>query len=493
MERAGTRERNADNPVVRGTGRFAPPGEPGARPESRFAGLASRLFEPVDIASVVFFRVAFGVVMFWEVCRYFLLGWVGTYYAAPALDFRFAYYGFGWLQPLPGDWAYVHFAALGVLALFVAFGFLYRASAALFFVGFTYVFLLDQTAYLNHFYLISLVSLLLVFVPAHRSYSIDAALRPGLRSRTIPAWALFLLAAQVGIAYFYGGIAKLNADWLRGEPMGLWLPENTDFPLIGEMFTERWMALTFSYGGLLFDLAIVPLLLWRRTRIFAFVAAFAFHYTNAQLFSIGIFPMLMVAATTLFLSPSWPRRVFGWIPRRGRRAQEPAPGRAGGVPYRTRPAILALVGLYLAVQLLVPLRHHLYLGNVSWTEEGHRFSWHMKLRDKQAQATFFAVDPQTNERSPVEPADYMSAEQAAAMAGDPDMLLQFAHHAADDLGRGEGGENVEIRADVRASLNGRQPQRLIDPGVDLASQPRNPASADWILPLNTPLHEGGAR
>lgn len=33
-------------------------------------------------------------------------------------------------------------------------------------------------------------------------------------------------------------------------------------------------------------------------------------------------------------------------------------------------------------QILYPLRHHLYPGDVTWNELGHRYSWRMKLRDK---------------------------------------------------------------------------------------------------------------
>lgn len=139
------------------------------------------------------------------------------------------------------------------------FGFWYRLSATLFFLGFTYVFLLEQARYLNHFYLISLISFLMIFVPAHRAFSIDAL--SGARSATAPAWALWLLRAQIGIPYFYGGLAKLNGDWLRGEPMRVWMASGTDFPLIGPWFTDERVVFLFAYGGLLIDLLVVPLLL----------------------------------------------------------------------------------------------------------------------------------------------------------------------------------------------------------------------------------------
>ena len=152
---------------------------------------------------------------------------------------------------------HAHFLALGILAAFIIFGLWYRVSAFLFFIGFTYVFLLDQTNYLNHFYLISWVSFLMIFVPAHRAASLDGVRRPDLRVATTPAWPLWLLRAMVGIAYFFGGVAKINSDWLHGEPMRMWLAARTDFPLIGSFFTEPWAAYFFSYSGLMFDLLVV--------------------------------------------------------------------------------------------------------------------------------------------------------------------------------------------------------------------------------------------
>ncbi len=459
-------------------------------------------FGPVDIASLAFFRMAFGAIMVWEVCRYFGYGWIGRYYIEPA--FHFTYYGFGWVQPWPGDGMYLHFLALGALALFIAAGFMYRLSMTLFFLGFTYVFLLDQALYLNHFYLISLLSFLMIFVPAHRAFSVDARLRPALRSDTVPAWVLGLIAAQVGIVYFYGGIAKLNADWLRGEPMRMWLAARSDFPLIGPLFTREWTVYLFSYGGLFVDLLAVPLLLWRRTRVPAFLVLVAFHLMNANLFSIGIFPWFMIAATLLFFPPSWPRiaarlkvgELFSpaaWS-RTGRQTQPPrerwrnglqsVPGTFSLGPGKA--AVLGLLALYLAVQLLVPLRHHLYPGNVNWTEEGHRFAWHMKLRDKEALERFVAVDPANETATVIRTQDYIDLDQAADMSTRPDMILQLSHHIADDL-RENGNEDVEVRALVAASLNGREPQMLIDPGADLATERRTLAPADWIEPLEGPL------
>ena len=445
--------------------------------------LPNRLFAPVDILSLVYFRIAFGAIMLWEVYRYFDHGWIARYWITPTL--HFAYYGFDWVRPWGGSGMYLHWVALGALAILIMLGLAYRISATLFFLGFTYAFLLEQARYLNHFYLICLISFLMIFIPAHRAASLDALWRPSIRSQTAPAWALWLLRAQIGIAYFYGGVAKLNADWLRGEPFRMWLARRTDFPLIGSLFTEEWMVSLFNYGGLLFDLLLVPFLLWRRTRLFAFGVAVLFHLMNARLFSIGIFPWFMIAATALFFPPDWPRRLLvRWWP-----ALTPGPPEPP-VPaslHQRQHAALVLFALYLIVQCLVPLRHYLYPGNVSWTEDGHRFAWHMKLRDKDASALFVVTDPSGEEAWVVDPSDHLRSWQEDEMSSRPDMILQFAHYLADEM-RKVGHVQVEVRAIVEASLNGREPQLLIDPTVDLAREPRTLKPASWIVPLMQPLH-----
>ena len=221
--------------------------------QSLLLKLRNGVFAPVDIASLVFFRIAFGLLMIWEVCRFFAYHWIAASWLEP--QFLFKYYGFSWVHPWPGQWLYVHWMALGVFALFLAAGFVYRISAALFFLSYTYFFLLDEAWYVNHTYLICLFSFLLIFVPAHRAFSVDAWLRPRLRSDTTPAWTLWLLRAQMAVVYFYGGLAKISPDWLRGEPMRTRMAHNTDFSLFGRFFREEWAVYAVSYGGLLLDLS----------------------------------------------------------------------------------------------------------------------------------------------------------------------------------------------------------------------------------------------
>lgn len=452
------------------------------RLHTTFETLTARLFAPIDIAILVYFRVAFGLLMLWEIWRYFDRGWIAASYIDPV--FNFTYAGFSWVQPWPGNGMYIHFAILGVCALCITLGLFYRLSAALFFLGYTYAFLLEQTAYNNHYYLIGLLSFLMVFVPAHRALSIDSWLRPSLRAETAPAWSLWALRAQVAIPYFYGGLAKLSPDWINGQPMRMWLADTTDFPLVGRWFTQPLAPYVFSWGGLLLDLFIVPALLWRRTRTAAFVLVVFFHVTNAWLFPIGIFPPLMIAATAIFFDPSWPRFGGLWQPSQPLPPSAPPP-RAGRLSSARR-LTLAFLAVYFAVQLLIPLRHYALPGNVLWTDEGFDFAWHMRVRDKWGNLTYSVRDPVSGQTWAVNPADELDAHQYDVAASDTDMILQYAHHLADRW-RDQGFPDVQVFAHAEASLNGRPLQPFIDPTVDLAVESRHPGPADWILPLDEPL------
>jgi len=94
--------------------------------------LQNRLFSPIDISLLVYFRIIFGAIMLWEVFRYFDHNWIDRYWIEP--PFHFSYYGFDWVYPWPGDLMYLHFVVLGILASFIMIGFKYRISAILFFL-----------------------------------------------------------------------------------------------------------------------------------------------------------------------------------------------------------------------------------------------------------------------------------------------------------------------------------------------------------------------
>ena len=250
----------------------------------------SCLWSPVDIGFLVCFRIFFGGVMVYQVGSQWADGWIDFFYVQPV--FHFTYPGFGWVLPWSGSAMHAHFLIMGVAAAAILFGLFYRLSAFVFWFTFTHTFLIEKALYQNHYYLLCLISFLLIFLPAHTALSLDVLRRPSLRCQVTPIWTLWLLLnPQIAIPYFFGGVAKINSDWLQGMPLRLWLGRHTGFPAVAQLLSEDTVAYLFSYGGLCFDLLIVPCLLWERTRRIAFLLSVLFHLTNAALFDIGIFPV----------------------------------------------------------------------------------------------------------------------------------------------------------------------------------------------------------
>ena len=206
------------------------------------------------------------------------------------------------------------------------------------------------------------------------------------------------------------------------------------------MLEQDWVAWFMSWAGAAFDLSIVFLLLWKRTRLLGLGMAIFFHLTNHLVFNIGIFPYLSLALTGLFFPPAWPRRWLDHLaekyPRRLGRIrvnwQQAFIGReVASAPIwqqtRTRLVFFLLAGI-MTIHFLLPLRHHLYPGDVAWTEEGHRYAWRMMLRTKSGRGHFEVKDLATGESEKVFPTRIMRRKQSRKLFTHPDMILQYAHH-----------------------------------------------------------------
>ena len=432
-----------------------------------------RAWRPVDAASGAVFRIVFGTLMLIATLRFFAHGWIAEYYEMPS--HFFSYFGFDWVKPWPAPGMYIHFGVMAVLAVMIAVGLYYRAAVAGFGVLFAYAHFIDRTNYLNHYYLVICLCGLMAFLPLHATWSVDARRDRSLARSTIPAWVVWALRAQIALVYVFGGIAKLEYDWVvEAMPLGIWLPANTDFPLIGPWLAQEWTSYAFSWAGLAFDLSIVPLLLWPRSRRFAYALVVGFHLITAKLFSLGMFPWIMMASSLIFLPPSWPRRFFG-----SKIADDEAP------PVRRPRLALAALGVYFAFHVLMPFRHLLYPGDARWTEQGFRFSWNVMVMEKTGSVELHVREPSTGRTWDVVPTSYLTRYQTKMMSTQPDHILQLAHVVAADF-RARGVRDPEVRVDAFASLNGRPRQRLIDPTVDLARETDGLGPRSWILPRRTP-------
>jgi vitamin K-dependent gamma-carboxylase len=429
-----------------------------------------RLERPTDIASLAAFRFLIGAVMFVGLGRYVASGWVEIVFIEPTYFFK--YPGFGWVRVLEPAGLYALFGACALSALLVALGALYRVAIVTFLLSFAYVQLMDVTNYLNHYYLVVLLALLMSFLPLDRALSARTLLRPADRRGTVPAWMLYVLRLQIALVYVYAALAKVGPDWLLfGQPLNIWMSARSELPIIGPGLALPGVALFMSWAGFLYDLSIVPLLLWKRSRPWAYGAVLVFHVFTWVFFDIGMFPFIMTAATTLFFEPDWPRRLL-----RGRiEAKSADPGVNAPLTAVSGPVLAA----YCVFQVLVPLRHFFYEGDVLWNERGMRYAWKVMVREKNGSVTYRVEDPVSGRTWSVSPHHYLDWRQANEMAAQPDLIQQLAHHVAADFAA-RGVPDVRVRVDSFASLNGRPAARLIDPSVDLLRV--DPRSGDWILP-----------
>lgn len=451
----------------------------------RVVRLAAFFGARVSVQSLAVFRIAFGALLVWDCYRFVRDDRIYRYYVEP--EFNFPYAGFEWITPLPEPWIHYAWLGVGVAGFLVAIGLFYRVAIVALTILFSYFFLLDKAEYLNHFYLVILFALLLCVLPANRAYSVDARLLPGVAGDTVPYAAVFVLRAQMEIMLIAAGVVKLTPDWLAGQPLGLWL-RNDGWSPLSSLFAYDGFIVAAAWGTVLLHLLGAPLLLWRRTRLPVFLTYCVFHMANAHYFNIGIFPWMTIAATTIFFAPDWPRQFARWLLGRFEDlppAERPAPaGRPRPVPALALGAIAA----FLAVQVALPARSVFYGDEVRWTGDGHRFSWRMRIYDRLADGRFVVSMPgPEGRRWVVDPRDVLTDDQTDVMLGRPDLVHQFARHL-EERWRADGHGDVEVRAEIRKSLNGRPFQTYIDPSVDLTDVALNQFGPDpWVLPIEEPV------
>ena len=441
----------------------------------------AKLREPVSIESLAVLRILFGGMMAAGTIRFLLSGWVEELFIRPT--FFFKYPGFEWMPVWSPSGLYIHMGIVLTAALCVALGLFYRLSLLVFTLSFLGVQLFDAANYLNHYYLVLCISLIMLVLPANAAWSLDAKRDPSIAKSTYPAWGLYLLRFQVSIVYIFAAVAKLGTDWLmHAQPLSIWLSARSDLPIIGSLFALPETAFIMSWGGLIYDATIVFFLLWQRTRALAYLAVLGFHAMTFLLFDIGMFPIIMVVLTTIFFTPNWPTK----LPKVN-------PVKAATIPERTiggftRFALLA----WCAFHLLFPFRHLVYPHDVLWAEQGMRYSWRVMVREKMGSVTYLVERISDGRVWEVNPARYLEPRQLSEISGQPDMIEQLAYYIRDDFQRRK-QTKVRVRVRALASLNGRQPAPMINPEVDLTG--RWETKKDWLIarPDTPPLNPWGRR
>jgi hypothetical protein len=438
-------------------------------------------FKETSIAPLVIFRIIFGAMMLLGTLRFLAKGWVNDLYIQPQTFF--GYLGFEWVKPLQGNWMYLPFILVIISSLGVILGYLYKYSAPLLFLSFSYIELLDKSNYLNHYYFLSLMTFLLIFVPANRSFSLDILFKRNTEQKTVPIWTIGIFKFQLAIVYIFAGIAKLEADWLlNAQPLKIWLQAHREMPIFGTFLKEEWVAYLFCWFGCIYDLFIVFFLLSKKTRSIAYLFVVVFHFVTWFLLPIGIFPWVMIVSTLIFFSSEFHENLlikFKWKKSTDETIKTNKTGNK---------IVQVLIISYVLFQLFIPFRYVLYPGNLFWNEEGFRFSWRVMLMHKEGTATFYVRDSETKREIQVRNNEFLSKTQEDQMSTQPDMILQYAQFLKEKFSDSTfiinnqtyKIQNPTIHATIYVSINGRISQLFIDKKHDLSKIPYNLAHRNWI-------------
>lgn len=445
-----------------------------------------KYFNPLketSIAPLIVFRIIFGALMLFGVCRFILLGWVDKLYITP--KYYFGYLGFEWVKPLPDEWMYLPFILMLFASIGILIGFFYRFSASLFFLCFTYVELIDKSNYLNHYYFVSLMAFLMILVPANAYFSVDSRLFPKLKKNTTSKWHIDILKFQLAIVYIFAGIAKLNTDWLfKAQPLKTWLQAHHQIPFFGQLLKQEWLAFGFSWMGCFYDLFIVFFLLNNKFRPYAYFFVVFFHFITWYLFPIGVFPWVMIFSTLIFFSNQFHEKILFFLSRKRMEFTL-------STPIKNRPITHIFIICYLGVQILIPVRYVLYKGDLFWHEQGFRFSWRVMLMHKEGYATYYLVDRKTNREIEIDHNDFLTPIQLDQTITQPDMILQYAtiiHDFYDGKTLTFNGHSFKINdpkvsADIYISLNGRPSQLFVSKKHDLTKIPYDLRGRKWLEPF----------
>ena len=433
--------------------------------------MLKKAFDPIDNAPLILFRMTFGLLIAAESIVAIFTGWVKKNLIDPSISIP--HIGFDFLVPLPGYGMYFYFSIMGILGLFIMLGYKYRISLTLYTLMWTSVYLMQKASYNNHYYLLILVCLIMLFLPANRYASLDAKNNPSIKSLTMPRWISWVMITQMAIVYFFATLAKFYPDWLDGTFTGILFSSLSSFPVLGSVFTEKWFHVFIAYSGIFFDGLIIPALLWKKTRNFALIASLLFHLFNSVTLQIGIFPYFALSFIVFFYPSETIRHIFF-----KKKPQLQTENVNKNYPFSK--VISYFFIPFFIIQLILPIRHYFIKGDVLWTEEAHRLSWRMMLRQKSGITNFKVIDKKTNEVLPYNIVEKLTRKQLSLVTSKPDGMWQMAQHIKKEFS--EKGIDVSIFIDSKLSVNNKPYKTFIDPTVDFAQAKWNYfGHNDWIL------------
>jgi hypothetical protein len=332
---------------------------------------------------------------------------------------------------------------------------------------------MQKSSYNNHYYLLMLISSIMVFLPASKYASIDAKLNPKLSSISMPQWCRLIIILQLFIVYTYAAFAKFYPEWLDTTFIELLMKGKEDYFLVGNLLQQKWLHYFLAYGGILFDGLIVPLLLYKPTRKYAFLISIFFHLFNSFVLQIGIFPYLSLAFALFFFPLKTIHKIF--------LKKKPFYNSEDIIIPNLKTPLVYLFSIYFLIQIGLPLRHYFFKDDVLWTEEGHRLSWRMMLRTKSGYATYRVKNKETGKSMLINLDDYLTEKQKRVASTKPDVIWQFAQRLKKQFEAK--GQEVSVFVNCKVSINGKPYKTFINPEIDIANVEWDAFKhSNWILP-----------
>ena len=430
------------------------------------------LFRKVDNSPLVIFRVIFGLLIVAECWGAIYTGWVQSNFVDPKISFSFI--GFEWSNVFLGAKMIYFYIAMGILGWFIAFGFAYRFSTIVFALLWSLTYFMQKTSYNNHYYLFMLVSWMMTVIPAHQFFSVDSLMFPKIKRLTCRNWVPTLFIIQLLIVYTFAAFHKIYPDWFNGvflqmkfHEYGELLTFKYNLAGLGKVVSSLEFAQVFAWTGFFFDLLIIPAMMFKKTRSLAIKCAIFFHIFNSAVFGIGIFPFFALAMMIFFYDPVkiqemvFPKKSFMMD-----RSDE------DNLLTTRRVMFSYLLCFYVLWQVYLPVRHLFIPGNVFWTEEGHRLSWRMMLRNKSGEIEVFVAKPDPKnkgkflKREKIKLDDYLTYKQISKLAISPDMMWQFARFVKHDYAE-KGIKDVKVFVDAKVSVNGSDYYQFTNPNYNL--------------------------
>ena len=303
--------------------------------------------------SLAVFRICFSIVLIVQTIYFFKLGFIENNILKPFILFPF----FDFLNKPSELLIYLSAVLMLISNIGMIFNKTSRISCLIFFLAFTYLWLLDRGYFNNHYYFISIITFLLFFLNKKSSFK---------KNYYVPKINIIAFQIMIFLIYFISGVNKINPYWIFDlQPMTHIL--QTKAQVSGNnLFSNYFIISLFTFSGLIYDLVIGFFLIFKRTRILGFIFVLIFNSLNFFLFKdvgeIGVFPFLMISTLVLFIEPVKIQKLL-----KVKKKEK--------IILHNKSFVNHLIVFFIIVQILLPFRHVLVKGNVAYNGIGQRFAW----------------------------------------------------------------------------------------------------------------------